>query len=220
MQSNQHSPLSPASQFHQNPAFLAQIPGVYAVPPVYPSSTPWNAGGYKLKTTSVGSRPRSYKLQCPLFLSCNTRTVRFNNSWCQPISSRSCIFGSNSWCLCSSRPPVYPSLGTGSSSITHLLNKSPPSLVTVGPSSELSTQPQVQLYYVVIFMQTLPAYTTDIFNKMQNNSCISNIILLGVTYISENLLKFRENLEGLCFFIFLLIFCMLYILHKSYIKGL
>ena len=37
MQSNQNSPLSPASQFHQNPAFLAQIPIVYAVPIVYPS---------------------------------------------------------------------------------------------------------------------------------------------------------------------------------------
>ena len=37
MQSSQNSPLSPASQFHQNPAFWAQIPSVYAVPPLYPS---------------------------------------------------------------------------------------------------------------------------------------------------------------------------------------
>ena len=60
MQSNQNSPLSTASQFHQNPAFL----------------------------------------------------------------------GSNSWCLCSSS--CLPSLGC--SSITHLLNKSPPSLF--GPSTQ------------------------------------------------------------------------------------
>ena len=37
MQSNLNLPQSPVSQFYQNPAFLSQIPGVYAVPPIYPS---------------------------------------------------------------------------------------------------------------------------------------------------------------------------------------
>ena len=34
---NLNLPQSPVSQFYQNPAFLSQIPGVYAVPSVYPS---------------------------------------------------------------------------------------------------------------------------------------------------------------------------------------
>ena len=69
--------------------------------------------------------------------------MHFNDSWCQqcsptkililtspPIPTKSVISVPNSWCLCSSS--CLPSLS--SSSITHLLNQSPSSLV--GPSTQ------------------------------------------------------------------------------------